>query len=138
MGLSVREQRALHSIEAGLAASYPRLASRLAAFTRLTAGEAFPAREHIRAHRLRERVHWPLMWPLVWLVASMALISVGLAVSHGGGGHVRCAGLIVREVYGRVPRVVTVRPRCEPPPGQTKSRRVTTPSPTVLPSHRSK
>jgi Protein of unknown function (DUF3040) len=86
MGLSVREQRALHSIEAGLAASYPRLASRLAAFTRLTAGEAFPAPEHIRAHRLREWVHWPLAWPLVWLVASVALISVGLAVSHGGGG----------------------------------------------------
>ncbi|MGH3419363.1 MAG: DUF3040 domain-containing protein [Streptosporangiaceae bacterium] len=86
MGLSVREQRALHSIETGLAASYPRLASRLAVFTRLTSGEAFPAREHIRAHRRREWVHRPLVWPLVWLVVSVALIFAGLAVSHGGVG----------------------------------------------------
>lgn len=85
MGLSVREQQALHSIESGLAASYPRLASRLAVFTRMTAGEAFPADENIRPHRLRGCVHWSLAWPLLWLVISVALISVGLAVSHGGG-----------------------------------------------------
>jgi len=44
MGLSVREQQALRSIEGGLTVSAPRLAM----FTRLTAGEAFPARERIR------------------------------------------------------------------------------------------
>ena len=44
MGLSAREQQALRSIEGGLTVSAPRLASRLAVFTRLTAGEAFPAR----------------------------------------------------------------------------------------------
>jgi Protein of unknown function (DUF3040) len=85
MGLSAREQRVLHSIECGLAASYPRLASRLAVFTRLTAGEAFPARENIPAHRIRECGHWLLVWSLLWFVTSVALISVGLAVSHGGG-----------------------------------------------------
>jgi hypothetical protein len=95
-GLSAREQRVLHSIEGGLAASYPRLASRLAVCTRLTAGEAIPAREKIRAHRFRRGAHWPLVWPLLWLVTSVALISVGLAVSHGGQGNVRRAGLIVR------------------------------------------
>ena len=48
MGLSVREQQALRSIEGGLTVPAPWLASRLAMFTRLTAGEAFPARERIR------------------------------------------------------------------------------------------
>ena len=86
MGLNARERRALHSIEAGLAASYPRLASRLAVFTRLTAGQSFPARENIRAQRLGRCLRWPLVWLLLWLVASAALISVGLAVGHGGGG----------------------------------------------------
>ena len=86
MGLTAREQRVLHSIEGGLAASYPRLASRLAVFTRMTAGEAFPAGENIRAHRLRGCVHWPLAWPLLWLVISVVLISVGLALGYGGEG----------------------------------------------------
>lgn len=86
MGLTAREQRVLHSIEGGLAASYPRLASRLAVFTRMTAGETFPADENIRAHRLRGWVHWPLAWALLWLVISVALISVGLALGHHGGG----------------------------------------------------
>ena len=40
MGLSEREQQALDSIEDGLAGSDPELASLLATFTRLTAGDA--------------------------------------------------------------------------------------------------
>lgn len=86
MGLTAREQRVLHSIEDGLAASYPLLASQLTEFTRLTAGEAFPAGENIRAHRHRGCVHRPLAWPLLWLVISVALISVVLALGHHGGG----------------------------------------------------
>ena len=85
MGLSTREQQALRSIEGGLTVSAPRLASRLAVFTRLTAGEAFPARESIRACWFNGGVRRPLMWPLLWLVISVALIAVGLAVGHDGG-----------------------------------------------------
>ena len=85
MGLTAGERRVLRSVEDGLAAAYPLLASQLTEFTRLTAGEAIPAGENIRAHRHRERVHRPLAWPLLWLVISVALISVGLALGHHGG-----------------------------------------------------
>ena len=85
MGLSAREQQALRSIEGGLTVSAPRLASRLAVFTRLTAGEAFPARESIRACWFNGGLRWPLMWPVLWLVISVGLIAVGLAVGHDGG-----------------------------------------------------
>lgn len=85
MGLSTHEQQALHLIEGGLAVSDPGLASRLAVFTRLTAGEEFPAREDIRAHRIRAGLGWPLAVPLLWLITSIALIAVGLAVGHAGG-----------------------------------------------------
>ena len=81
MGLSAREQQALRSIEGGLTVSAPRLASRLGVFTRLTTGEAFPARESIRACWF----NGGLRWPLLWLVISVALIAVGLADSHDGG-----------------------------------------------------
>lgn len=47
MSLSVRERHALHCIENGLVGSDPKLASLLATFTRLTAGEAMPVREKI-------------------------------------------------------------------------------------------
>jgi Protein of unknown function (DUF3040) len=85
MGLSVREQQALRSIEGGLTVSAPRLASQLAVFTRLTAGEAFPERESIRACWFSGKFRWPLAWPALWLVISLALIVIGLAVGHDGG-----------------------------------------------------
>lgn len=85
MGLSVRERQALRSIEGRLTVSAPRLASRLAVFTRLTAGEAFPARESTRACWFSGEGRWPLVWPVLWLVISVALIAVGLAVGHDGG-----------------------------------------------------
>jgi len=84
MGLSVREQQALRSIEGGLTVSAPRLASRLAMFTWLTAGEAFPARESIQACWFSGKCRWRLVWPAVWLVISVTLIAVGLAVGHDG------------------------------------------------------
>jgi hypothetical protein len=85
MGLSVREQQALRSIDGGLTVSAPRLASQLAMFTKLTAGEAFPARESIGARWCSRGLRWPQMWPVLWLVISVALIAVGLAVGHVGG-----------------------------------------------------
>lgn len=85
MGLSVREQQALRSIEGGLTVSAPRLASRLAVFTRLTAGEALPARERIQPCWFSGGCRWSLVWPAVWLVISVTLIAVGLAVGHDGG-----------------------------------------------------
>ena len=86
MGLKAREQQALRSIEGGLAVSAPRLASRLAMFTRLTAGEEFPARERIGACGLGGRFGWSLVWPALWLLISVALIATGLAIGHEGGG----------------------------------------------------
>jgi hypothetical protein len=94
MSLSTREQQALNSIEARLAASAPMLASLLAMFTRLTANEQLPARERIRSGRpLRRRPgasrrgrvpHRQLVWPALWLAVSIALVAVALAVGHDG------------------------------------------------------
>jgi hypothetical protein len=95
MGLSARERQALRFIESGLRASAPALASRLAVFTRLTAGEAFPARESIRAAVFGSGSRWPLVWPVLWLVISLALIAAALAAGHGGQAactvHIPCA-----------------------------------------------
>ena len=51
MSLSSHEQHALHSIEDRLCVSAPELASLLATFSRLTAGEDMPAREKTPASR---------------------------------------------------------------------------------------
>ena len=48
MSISEREQEALDSIENDLVGSGPELASKLAMFVRLTAGEEMPGRERIR------------------------------------------------------------------------------------------
>lgn len=111
MSLSTREQQALDSIAYGLAGSDPKLASRLAIFTRLTSGEEMPAREKIRAdgwravgrprpssqHPGRGNVgrhmrsvprwlRWPLALPLLWLTTAIALIAAGIILSGGGQG----------------------------------------------------
>jgi hypothetical protein len=49
MSLRAREQQALDSIEDGLSGADPKLASLLATFARLTAGEEMPVPEKIRA-----------------------------------------------------------------------------------------
>lgn len=113
MSLSEHEQQALHSIEYRLADADPELASMLATFTRLTAGEALPARENIgpaprfRPHRgmppLRVRLRRQYAWALLWLGAVAVLISLGLILSHGDGRAV-CAPLTiacVRQAPGR-------------------------------------
>lgn len=48
MSISEREQHALESIEDDLARTGPKLASMLAMFARLTAGEEMPPRERVR------------------------------------------------------------------------------------------
>ncbi len=124
MGLSEREQQALDSIEDGLAGSDPKLASLLAMFTRLTAGDALPAREKIgacprrpgarrpyrcldigsrRPRRPRTGLRWRLAWPLLWLVVSIALIALIACTSSGGGGNRACYGWAVSACTGQAP-----------------------------------
>jgi hypothetical protein len=110
MSLSAREKRALHSIEGGLAGSAPQLASLLATFSQLAAGEEMPERAKIRAlppHRARRprqhpgrdgvlrharrlylRLGWQQTMLLLWLVVSLGLIAVALVLSRGG--HAAC------------------------------------------------
>jgi Protein of unknown function (DUF3040) len=90
MGLSARERQALRSIEGSLAVSAPGLTSRLAVFSRLAVGEAFPARESIRTRRFGGRFRWLLAWPVLWLLVSFALIAAGLTAAHGGGRGETC------------------------------------------------
>jgi hypothetical protein len=59
MSLNLPETQALRSIADGLAGSDPRLASMLAIFSQLAAGEEMPAREKIRARRGRPAAHRP-------------------------------------------------------------------------------
>lgn len=117
MSLGAHDQRALDSIEEKLADSAPGLASRLAMFAQLTAGEELPAREQIcvsllqearpaRARRLRSRPEVPCpacglrCWPgwrlaLLWLAVSAVLVAGALLASRGGGCAARsaaCAG----------------------------------------------
>lgn len=139
MALSAHDRQALRSIEGSLAISAPGLASRLAMFTRLTAGEALPVRESVRADGARGATRWRLLWPALWLVVSFVLIAAGLAVRHGPPGTCTalapsCVCHAVRYSFQRE----ALDPSCRWRAFHTKSRRVTMPSPTVFPSHRSK
>jgi hypothetical protein len=105
MSLSAWEKQALDSIEGGLAGAAPELASLLATFSRLAAGEEMPERAKVRAlqpHRPRRRLRrpcsgklprdarglrldWERAWPLaLWLVVSLGMIAVALVLSRGG------------------------------------------------------
>ena len=107
---SAREKAALRSIEGGLAGSAPELASLLATFGQLAAGEKMPERAKVRAlppHHARRRwrrpgrdrvlrhprrlylhLGWQQTMLLVWLVVSIGLIAVALVLSRGG--HAAC------------------------------------------------
>jgi Protein of unknown function (DUF3040) len=99
MSLSSYEQHALHSMENRLCVSDPELASLLATFSRLTAGEDMPAREKAPAGRValrrsRHRRH-PLRYgtrrlagrprqSLLWQAAGLVLgLLVAVAVVAG-------------------------------------------------------
>ena len=81
MSLKARDQHALNVIEDRLASSDPTLSSKLATFNRLSAGEAFPAREQIRpgAHQCAQ-----LVWPLLWLAVCAALIAAAFLAAYAG------------------------------------------------------
>jgi len=83
MSLTEPETQALGSIADGLAGADPRLASMLAIFTRLAAGEEMPARENTRA------LGWPSAMLVLGAVISAALLTAALALT--ASGHTTCA-----------------------------------------------
>lgn len=89
MSLSAREQEALGRIENRLAESDPELAGRLATFTRLTSGEAMPAREQMRAGA-REApgptavcVRLAHAMAVLWVLIAMGMIATAVSLSGG-------------------------------------------------------
>lgn len=85
MSISEQDSQALGSIEHQLACSDPVLASMLAIFSRLAAGEAMPVRERIKAPR-RRAWHWQPALLSLWLIVSVGLIAVALVLSTTGHG----------------------------------------------------
>jgi hypothetical protein len=108
MSLSAWQQQALDSIKDGLAASDPKLASLLSAFSRLVSGEEMPTREAIRVgawraarrprrkrrrhraeqvsrhvHRVRQLLGSRRPALLLWLAITAVLIAVALALNSG-------------------------------------------------------
>lgn len=101
MSLNAHERQELDLIEHEIAGSDPGLASLLATFARLSAGEELPAWEEVRAarrpHGRRRRLPLPrtsgragdpavrrgLAAVLLWLTVSVALIVSVLVISRG-------------------------------------------------------
>ena len=126
MGLSAHEQQALDSIEDRLCGSDPDLASMLATFTQLAAGEDMPAREKIRTGwrraarrphrnrrhpsrgttrqhpgRRRQRPPWPGAGMVLGLLIALALVAGVLAFT--GGRSARACPLPGTACAGQVP-----------------------------------
>lgn len=125
MSLSAHDQQALDSIEDEIAGSAPRLASLLATFARLTAGEELPGREQVGGARRRAALParaWrrhplpraprlargPRMWPgwwlmLLWLAVSAGLVASALIISRSEGGcavpAAACAGQVLAHAH---------------------------------------
>jgi hypothetical protein len=113
MSLSAHERRVLDSIQDRLSGSDPELASQLATFTRLSAGEQMPTRESIRAGW--QRLSWPSIRLLVGILIGIGLIA--LAVAFGGGSRacpaqsaVTCAGHAAARSASQLPRWLAMRP----------------------------
>ncbi len=91
--LNARDRHALQAIIADLAESDPGLAGRLGTFTQLTAGEAMPAREQIRARPARlpgsgQRTpthgqRWARVMIVMWLLISAAMVTIAVVLSSG-------------------------------------------------------
>lgn len=115
MSLSAWEQQALDSIKDGLAGSDPQLAALLTTFARLASAEEMPVQEAIRAGSRRmlrralrnPRYRWQyarrrsrpmpgrvkLQWAvLLWLLITVAMITVAVVMSRGGGVQGACTG----------------------------------------------
>jgi hypothetical protein len=101
ISLSPKDRRALESIADGLGAADGRLASMLATFTRLTAGEAMPGRERLqagwrRAVRVRpgQRAGTAAVRPagrkrasllmVLWAVISIGLVAFAAVTGRSG------------------------------------------------------
>jgi hypothetical protein len=93
MSLSASERQALDSIRDGLAGSDPELAALLVMFSQLASGEAMPACETVRpgsrpparrSRRITPRLSLQQSALLLWLVVTIALIAVGVMLSHVG------------------------------------------------------
>lgn len=82
MSLPADEARSLARIERGLAESDPALASLTGMFTRLTAHEPMPEREH-----LRRSYGGMVRIGLLIAVLATALLTQVLIVVHSRGGH---------------------------------------------------
>jgi len=91
MSLSPRDRQALDSITDGLTGSDPALAKLLDTFTRLTAGEAMPAREQVegRGRRIRQgvcragrRLSPGGIMMVAWLVITALLVSLAVVCSN--------------------------------------------------------
>jgi hypothetical protein len=92
VSLSAREQQALDLIAEQIAGSDPGLASKMATFARLTAGEDMPLREKILAARRRDtrellRLHrrpgFRRTALLLWLVMVVGLVAAAVAIGSG-------------------------------------------------------
>jgi hypothetical protein len=111
MSLTARDRHALDAIGAGLAGSDPGLAGFLSTFTRLTAGEAMPAREQLRLgwrrvpgtggrayraakpHRVRracQRLGPSGIIMLAWLLVTVVLVSLAVTLGTGSGSVPPC------------------------------------------------
>ena len=107
MSISEHERQVLESIERELASTGPQLASMLAIFARLTAGEDMPVRERLRRaldvpsaedprasaraavrttrrHRTMARLRRQSAW-VICLVVAIALVALALTVDRGAG-----------------------------------------------------
>ncbi len=132
MSISHREQRTLDLIEDDLARSGQDLASKLAVFTRLAAGEEMPARERIRG-AVHPRAPWLLSfpghqepprdavqaprwvnmriaWRLVWLTVTFALLAVAVGFGHGAGNRACLASPVAACRPAHTPASASAQP----------------------------
>ena len=82
MGINDQESQTLSVIEDRLAGSDPKLASKLAIFSRLASGEDMPGREKIRTRQLHLRLGWQPVMLSMWLIVSVGLLILCAGLQH--------------------------------------------------------